>query len=649
MKKTMFFLSLIGTSFGVFAQNNFPPSGNVTVSSGNIIQSGNYSIDTQGSLKTKNYLLFDSDGDFTGSNYYTIQDDPSGNYLRMGYNFSNGLVLTSSGDVGLGNRTDPKAKLDIYQGSESWATIIKNGHGSGKGLKIQSAAANNTPVLSVQDNYDNTRFQVNSNGNIGIGTDNPQRKLEIVGGDSWQIKLSNDNEQKRLYMGWYQSRNAMEISTWDNGTWEGVPLSINPKKVFFNGNIGIGTQATDYYDLATSGNISVGADGNASLYARHINGKSSDSFDAERLYLNYGTGHDVWVGNETVEGSDLFVANGKIGIGTTTPSRSLTIYSEESNTVLGNNTKSAIRINNSFATSFGRRSELQFGLSDNPNENLAVIAAEYSSWDGATGGDLVFGTSPNNSTSMVERMRINHQGRIEAGPDATKGGLVFAQKYQNGNHLGTLSSNFSSGAFIIGYGAAGMPNEGTNGQLISTFDNFSGYRSALRVGPGTLEFLNTPKVQTAKGSQLQVTSRFLINKEGNVGIGTTTTGSHKLAVDGSIGAREIKVEVGTWSDFVFEKDYVLPTLKEVENHIATKGHLKDIPSAVEVEKNGIFLGEMDAKLLQKIEELTLYTIQQEKKISVQEATILQQQKELDELKSLAKRLAKIEALLENKE
>lgn len=116
----------------------------------------------------------------------------------------------------------------------------------------------------------------------------------------------------------------------------------------------------------------------------------------------------------------------------------------------------------------------------------------------------------------------------------------------------------------------------------------------------------------------------MIDKNDNVGIGTTTTGSHKLAVEGSIGAREIKVEGSGWSDFVFEREYELPTLKEVENHIKEKGHLRDIPSAKEVEKNGFYLGAMDAKLLQKIEELTLYTIQQEK--------------EIKELKVLVKRL-----------
>ena len=144
---------------------------------------------------------------------------------------------------------------------------------------------------------------------------------------------------------------------------------------------------------------------------------------------------------------------------------------------------------------------------------------------------------------------------------------------------------------------------------------------------------------------------FSILKNGNVGIGTVTTGNHKLAVEGSIGAREIKVEAfPNWSDFVFYEDYELPTLKEVENHIKEKGHLKDIPSAKEVEKNGFYLGEMDAKLLQKIEELTLYTIEQEKKLKNQEdkinalekqnSKIDKQQKEIDELKALVQKLLK---------
>ena len=104
---------------------------------------------------------------------------------------------------------------------------------------------------------------------------------------------------------------------------------------------------------------------------------------------------------------------------------------------------------------------------------------------------------------------------------------------------------------------------------------------------------------------------------GNVGIGTTTPGSWKLAVNGNIRAKEIKVETG-WADYVFKEGYDLPTLEEVEKHIQEKGHLMNIPSEAEVLQNGIQLGEMNKLLLEKIEELTLYIIEQEKRIEALE-------------------------------
>ncbi|MGX1931315.1 hypothetical protein [Flagellimonas sp. 2504JD4-2] len=126
-------------------------------------------------------------------------------------------------------------------------------------------------------------------------------------------------------------------------------------------------------------------------------------------------------------------------------------------------------------------------------------------------------------------------------------------------------------------------------------------------------------------------TRFSVSKEGKVGIGSLNTGSHRLAVEGSIGAREVKVEASGWSDYVFEQDYDLPTLEEVEKHIQEKGHLINIPSAKEVEENGIQLGEMNKLLLEKIEELTLYTLAQEKK--------------LKNIKVLEQKIAKMEAII----
>lgn len=109
------------------------------------------------------------------------------------------------------------------------------------------------------------------------------------------------------------------------------------------------------------------------------------------------------------------------------------------------------------------------------------------------------------------------------------------------------------------------------------------------------------------GGGLRVTS-------GNVGIGTVDTKGYKLAVNGNIRAQEIKVETANWPDYVFAKDYQLPSLQETEQHIKDKGHLAGIPSAEEVKANGVDLGEMNAKLLKKIEELTLHLIEQNKRI-----------------------------------
>lgn len=115
----------------------------------------------------------------------------------------------------------------------------------------------------------------------------------------------------------------------------------------------------------------------------------------------------------------------------------------------------------------------------------------------------------------------------------------------------------------------------------------------------------------------------LLITNGNVGIGTDNP-QNKLDVNGTIRAKEILVE-SDWADFVFKRNYKLPTLREVEEHIKEKGTLPNVPSEEEVKANGISVGKTNALLLQKIEELTLYVIQQQKAME-------QQQKEIEELK-----------------
>jgi len=141
------------------------------------------------------------------------------------------------------------------------------------------------------------------------------------------------------------------------------------------------------------------------------------------------------------------------------------------------------------------------------------------------------------------------------------------------------------------------------------------YDGPLPNGGGTI-------VLSAKFGRLNLGEDDLyLSYSGKVGIGTTETGSHKLAVEGTIGAREVKVESGAWSDFVFKDGYQLKDLKEVEIYIQHNQHLPDIPSEKEVLENGIELGKMDAKLLQKIEEFILYIIEMNKKLENQQQII----------------------------
>ena len=121
------------------------------------------------------------------------------------------------------------------------------------------------------------------------------------------------------------------------------------------------------------------------------------------------------------------------------------------------------------------------------------------------------------------------------------------------------------------------------------------------------------------------TERMRVLENGKVGIGTTTFETDdKLAVNGKIRCEEVEVIANVLPDFVFEKyytgestlkaDYIMPTLEEVETYIKANHHLPEVPSAAKVKEDGLQLKEMTTLLLQKIEELTLYTIEQEKRI-----------------------------------
>lgn len=120
---------------------------------------------------------------------------------------------------------------------------------------------------------------------------------------------------------------------------------------------------------------------------------------------------------------------------------------------------------------------------------------------------------------------------------------------------------------------------------------------------------------------------FLAN-DGNIGMGTDCT-PYKLNVDGIMGSREVIVEIDDWCDYVFEKEYPLMPLSEVKTFIDDNGHLPKIAPAIEFETEGLNLGEVQKLQMEKIEELTLYAIEQQEQLDEQKE-LLEEQKELIE-------------------
>ena len=208
-------------------------------------------------------------------------------------------------------------------------------------------------------------------------------------------------------------------------------------------------------------------------------------------------------------------------------------------------------------------------------------------------GNVGIGTAPSSSYRLKVDGKAHITDNVGIGVDPSSSYRLYVSggtSYLNGNvGIGTTPSS----SYVLN----------VNGSIKASSIDLS---NSVSIG-------TTPGVHKFEvGGKVHITD--------NVGIGmepSTTSSSDKLRVNGIIRAREVvttSANPNTWPDFVLAPDYQLRTLQEVEVHIKKYGRLPDIPSAAEVEEKGIALAEMNTKLLQKVEELTLYAIEQEKEI-----------------------------------
>jgi hypothetical protein len=200
---------------------------------------------------------------------------------------------------------------------------------------------------------------------------------------------------------------------------------------------------------------------------------------------------------------------------------------------------------------------------------------------------------------------------------------IFAQGAP-GFQGNTLFGNQSSGAFYI-LGSTST----SSGPYIEMFSNASG-------APGTVGYVagyNSYKTNsqshifwTPTGPS-SYSPALIIQQDGKVNIGIhlpTTHPDYKLAVEGKLVAQSFYVtNISTWADFVFEPSYQPMALPTLESYLLKNKHLPYVPSAKEVEANGYNVAEMDAKLLQTVEELTLQVINLHKELQQSNARIIE--------------------------
>ncbi|MDN3581383.1 hypothetical protein [Mucilaginibacter flavus] len=141
-------------------------------------------------------------------------------------------------------------------------------------------------------------------------------------------------------------------------------------------------------------------------------------------------------------------------------------------------------------------------------------------------------------------------------------------------------------------------------------------------------------------STITVTPVLITDLNGNIGLNTLSPDpAYRLSVNGKIRAKEIRVET-SWADFVFDKGYELPLLADIKTYIDQNHHLPEVPSAAEVAKNGVNLGEMNKLLMKKVEELTLYLIEKDKELTTEKELNRSQEVQLTAFKDRLDNLEK---------
>ena len=441
-------------------------------------------------------------------------------------------------------------------------------------------------VASQATNAQNNTFPTPS-GNVGIGTTSPQQQLHVVGTSLFSgTSVIDGGNQLRFWSATdgpyftesfgiraYPHYNSHAFMILNQPLFvgyqaDGADLDNDDGSLMVSNRMGIGTKtptrklslnspdATTLVDFGLYQDgvekAAFGAVGAANeFFTGTVAGDLAIRATTGKLHLGANPG--------TFAPAATILQNGNFGLGTTTPDENFTIRYTSPGNVGG------------------------FAMRNLNNTSLFSLNTDQSGSGYITAyHELVLST---NFYAIVfkplgqERMRISHTGNIGIGTNDPQ-------------HTLDVNGNFRTGGFIL------QPNAGAGKVLTSDANGNASW-------------------QTASGgsSQWTTNSNDIHFSNGNVGIGTTNLSGYRLAVNGDALFTKIKVkQYLDWPDYVFDAGYSLRSLTDLEKFIKRNNHLPDVPSAAEVQEKGFDVADNQAVLLKKIEELTLYIIELNKRL-----------------------------------
>lgn len=454
------------------------------------------------------------------------------------------------------------------------------------------------PLIFKTNNSEKAR--ITPNGNVGIGTSNPQARLD-VNGEVYSTLSSDEGGNISFFNPLKSGSNANRWSIYNMTGGYGNGLQFwsysqstgnygSRMTLSDNGNVGIGT-ASPQAKLDVNGDIHLQGLGKIYGWNDPVN------YYIGKYPVTGSSGLDIhWYGGikfGTAGGDAMqILSNGNVGVGNINPQAKLDVNGD-------------VRIANIPAST------------SSTDQTLVVDAQGF-----VKKGSVVTG-----NVTLSEKQKVNARATGYAIIAAKNPGVNFSVFVIPWDGVNTLE-----------YNANNQINPSWHPQVVikgnyfnQAFDgsDFTDYSSFVTSQSDFDLYKST-------GTQWWIVCSTLPSFSKSI---TSNENTGNVAITNKLEAKEIKVTLTPTADFVFEKEYGLPKLEEVEKFVKENKHLPEIASAKEMEKEGVNVGEFQIKLLQKIEELTLYSIDLNKKNKEQEALIKIQ---ADILKSLNERLEKIE-------